>query len=125
MIDPHPWTLIHTAIHNGDEAAAREALANADSRLTGRMRISADQSIKRAFPEPQKEFKSAAAKQAEQNEASSNSEVAAVIARRNEERRKRAETKFKNSKSSIGWNVPPKDGVEYTKPDRGGFNLPR
>jgi|SRR5829696_2574681 len=122
MTDPHPWTLIHTAIQAGNEEEARELLRTADSRLTGRMRVSADQAIKRAFPPEPPEFKGAAAKQAEQDEAGNNSPVAAAIARRGESINKRLAAK-PASKPSIGWNVEPKPGVEYKKPEPFGFNL--
>jgi hypothetical protein len=125
MTTKHPWMAIQEYIQSGDEEAAREALQNADSRLSGRMRISAEQAIKRAFPEGQPEFKSAEAKRSEQNEAGNNSPLADSLARRRAARDKQAE-KFKGAKKSVGWNVPVPVGEEdhYTKPESGGFNLP-
>jgi hypothetical protein len=124
MSDVHPWMAIKAAIEAGDEDAAREALENADGRLTGRMRISADQSIRRAFPPEPAPFKSAAERRQIENEAGNASPVAAVLKRRREDREQRAALLMKHHKPSIGLLVPPKDGVEYTKPNPGGFNTP-
>jgi len=123
MIDPHPWTLIQQAIQAGNETEARELLQKADSRLRGQMRVSADQAIKRAFPPEPPEFVGAKAKQDAQNAASNSSAVAAAIARRRERINKRLAAK-PESKPTIGWNVMPKDGVEYKKAEPFGFNTP-
>jgi hypothetical protein len=120
----HPWMAIKAAIEAGDEEAAREALSTADSRLSGRMRISADQAIKRAFPPEVSPSVSVSERRRIENEAAGASPVAAALKRRRESRQQRADAILKNHKPSIGWHVPPKEGVEYTKPNSGGFNTP-
>jgi hypothetical protein len=122
---PHPWNVIHQHIQDGDEQAAREALRNADERLTGRMRVSADQAIKRSFPPDPPEFKSAADKQKAQDEHANNSELAAAIARRRDSKQRIANRKItgKKYRGSAG-DIPMGEEDQYGKPNPGGFNLP-
>lgn len=120
---PHPWMEIHQAIANGDEQGAREALDNADERLTGRMRVSAYSAIKRAFPEAQEKVLSPAERRTAENEAGNASPVAASLKRRSEDRRQRAKRLSQTKKQgggAFGVNWGKVD--EYIKPDPGGFN---
>src|SRR5215216_8097922 len=126
-VDPHPWQLIQQAIKDGDEQGAREALANADSRLTGRMRIGADQAIKRAFPPEPGEFASAAERRQIENEASNASPVASALARRREGRQQCADAIMKHHKPSRGPAAilgPVEEDDRYRKAEPGGFNTP-
>jgi len=118
MTNTHPWLAIQQAIRDGDKEQA-EAILREDG-LTGSRRVAAYSAVKRAFPETPPELKSAAEKQTAQDEAGNNSAVAAALKRRRESRQKRVI----RGKPSIGWNVPPEEGVEYRKPNVGGFNTP-
>jgi len=116
---------IHQAIANGDEQGAREALENADERLTGRMRVSAYSAIKRAFPEAQEKVMSTAERRTAENEAGNASPVAAALKQRTESREQRAQ-RFSQTKKQGGgaFGVNWRKDNEYTKPDPGGFNTP-
>jgi hypothetical protein len=114
----HPWIRLQAAIRDGDKEQA-EAILREDG-LTGSRRVAAYSAVKKAFPPEPGELKSAEEKQAEQDEAGNNSAVAAALQRRRESRQKRVI----RGKPSIGWNVPPEDGVEYRQPNVGGFNTP-
>jgi len=127
MADLHPWMAIKAAIEDGNKEAAREALANADSRLTGRMRIGADQAIKRAFPPEPGEFASAAERRQIENEASNASPVASALARRREGRQQCADAIMKHHKPSRGPAAilgPVEEDDRYRKAEPGGFNTP-
>jgi hypothetical protein len=124
----HPWHLVHQAIQAGDETAARQALRDADERLSGRMRVSADQAIKNAFgrdkPEATRSLKE---RQKQQDESANQSSLAKSLKRRREDRQKKADARRERTKPNRGPNAPLGPIEEdhlYGKPDHGGFNLP-
>jgi hypothetical protein len=82
------------------------------------MKISAQQAIKRTFPETTEERRPRQQKAASEQR----SQVGEALASRLESRRKQTQKIVKNSKPSVGWNVPPEEGVEYTTPNPSGRN---
>ena len=120
-LEPHAYHRIQAAIKDGDEETARRILH--EEEFSGRARIALDQAIKRAFttvtpakgiPHPKDDV--------ELTEVGTS--TAEALERRNSERRERAREKAERSKPSIGWNVQPKEGVEYRTPNPAGRNLP-
>ncbi len=114
----HPSTLLEHEVRAGNMERARLISEIGPHYLRGGQRVAFAAQVRRHFPPDEAQEKQRLAEaRAERTDGIGSALQARVNHRRD---RKRA----RDYKPSIGWNVPPKEGVEYRSPDSWSWNTP-